>query len=356
MAIRFAVVGAGHLGKIHARLLAGIDGVEVVAITDPSDAARAAVAEQFQIPTYASHSQVVDKVDAAIIASPTDLHANIARDFLLAGKHLLVEKPLTIAAIDADSLVDLARRKDLVLQVGHVERFNPAWVAAADVTAHPKYIDATRASSFPGRCLDVGVVMDLMIHDIDLVLSLTEADLVDVQASGLSVISDHEDLAEARLTFACGLIAQLRASRVSLTAARTMQVYGEHGFAELDFSGPKATLVRPSHSVCQRTLDLGSLGEPKSMRDKIFADHLQIESPTLESRNAILDELHDFVISIQSGEEPTVSGAAGARAVDVASQILQAIAQHQWNGNKDLVNRGAHAMPPERIGRYRKSA
>src|SRR5690606_8055575 len=117
------------------------------------------------------------------------------------------------------------------LQVGHVERFNPAWSAAGDVAAQPKYIEATRASHFPGRCLDVGVVMDLMIHDIDLVLSLTEAVLVDVQATGLSVVSSHEDLAEARLTFACGLVANLKASRVSLGATRRMQVFGENGFA-----------------------------------------------------------------------------------------------------------------------------
>jgi predicted dehydrogenase len=342
MPLRMAVVGGGHLGRIHARLLSSIDDVQVVAVTDPSDASRSMVAEQLKLPTYASHSQIVDQVDAAIIASPSDLHFEIAADFLNAGKHLFVEKPLTISPEHARTLVRLARRDELTLQVGHVERFNPAWAAAADVTANAKYVEAIRASSFPGRCLDVGVVMDLMIHDIDLVLSLTSADLISVQASGLSVVSDHEDLAEARLTFACGLVANLKASRVSLTATRTMQVYGPNGFAEMDFSGPSVTMITPSPEVSERSLDLTSLGEPKGMRDQIFDKHLHVEQATIEPRNAILDELNDFVVSIGSGSEPTVSGSAGARAVEVADQVLAAIAERCWLGN-------AHSQPMDGV-------
>lgn len=347
--VRFAVIGAGHLGKIHARLLHGVDGAQLVAITDPSDAARAAAAEQLQLATYAHHRQVIDRVDAVVIASPTDLHATIAQDFLVAGKHVLVEKPITTTAADADMLVSLARRKGLTLQVGHVERFNPAWSAAADVVQHPKFIEATRASSFPGRCLDVGVVMDLMIHDLDLVLSLTAAEVVDVQASGMAVVSEHEDIAEARVTFACGLVAQFKASRISPTATRQMQVFGERGFAELDFSGPTASWVRPSQRIVDRSFRLAELGDPRTAREALFAEHLIAESPAVEPRNAILDELHDFVISIQSGEPPTVSGADGARAVEVANQILSAIDAHQWNGASDRTARGPHARPMERI-------
>ncbi|WP_164102615.1 Gfo/Idh/MocA family oxidoreductase [Candidatus Laterigemmans baculatus] len=361
--VRFAVVGAGHLGKIHARLLQSVEGAEVVAITDPSDAARAAAAEQLGLPTYADHSQVLDRVDAAIVASPTDLHARIAADFLQAGKHVLVEKPITTTLRDAEMLVDLARRKRLTLQVGHVERFNPAWTAASEALQRPKYIEATRASSFPGRCLDVGVVMDLMIHDLDLVLSLTSAEVVDVQASGMAIVSDHEDIAEARVTFGCGLVAQFKASRISPTATRQMQIFGERGFVELDFSGPTASWVRPSQAILDRTFDLDSLGDPRGAREALFAEHLVLESPALEPRNAILDELHDFMISIQSGQTPTVSGADGARAVAVANQILSAIAAHQWHGAADASVRGPHARPceaievaSERIHRTRRAA
>lgn len=343
--LRIAVIGGGHLGRIHARLLSGMDDVRVVAVTDPSDAARTLVAEQLGVPTYASHLQVIDQIDAAVIASPSDLHARIASDLLAAGKHLLVEKPLTINSDEAKSLVSQARREELVLQVGHVERFNPAWAAAAEVTHQAKYIDATRASSFPGRCLDVGVVMDLMIHDIDLVLSLTSSPLVDIQASGLSVISAHEDLAEARLTFACGLVVNLKASRVSLGASRNMQVFGPNGFAEIDFGKPSLTLVTPSTEVSERSFDLNSLGDPRSARETIFEQHLNTATPVIEPRNAILDELHDFVISIRSGSEPTVSGQAGYRAVDVANQILKSIATRQWMATPDIQTTGAKATP-----------
>jgi predicted dehydrogenase len=344
MSLRIAVVGAGHLGKIHARLLSGLDEVEVVAITDPSDAARTAAGEALRLPTYASHKQVVDKIDAAVIAAPTGLHAEIAEDLLGAGKHLLIEKPLTTRVEDADRLVRAAAARGCVLQVGHVERFNPAWTAADALTAQPKYIEATRATSFPGRCLDVGVVMDLMIHDIDLVLSLTGGELVDVQASGLSVISGHEDLAEARLTFDCGLVAQLKASRISLSASRQMQIFGSHGFAELDFAAPAATLVRPSEDVLTRRFELGAMGDPQLFREQLFAEHLVVETPELAPRNAILEELHDFVISIRSGSQPVVRGEAGARAVSVAQRVLRAIGARTWETGS-TVRRGPFAKP-----------
>lgn len=350
MPLRIAVIGGGHLGRIHARLLSGMDDVQVVAVTDPSDAARTLVAEQLNLPTYASHLQVVDQIDAAVVASPSDLHAEIASGLLASGKHLLVEKPLTINPQEAKSLAALARREDLTLQVGHVERFNPAWTAAADVVQQAKYIDATRASSFPGRCLDVGVVMDLMIHDIDLVLSLASGPLVDVRASGLSLVSNHEDLAEARLTFACGLVANLKASRVSHGASRSMQVFGPQGFAEIDFSGPSVTTISPSDSLRDRTFELAELGDPRSARDVLFDKHLAGETAKIEPRNAILDELHDFVISIRSGAEPTVSGDAGALAVEVADQVLRSIAMRRWNGTSDFQAVGAAATPARRLG------
>ncbi|MEZ6091008.1 MAG: Gfo/Idh/MocA family oxidoreductase [Pirellulaceae bacterium] len=163
--LKIAVIGAGHLGKIHAKLLKTIDEVELVAVSDPSEAARHAVEVQFNIPTYADYRDMLELVDAVIVAAPTDLHAAIGCDVLHAKKHLFVEKPMTTTAEDAQRLVALAKNNHCTLQVGHVERFNPAWSAAEAVLEHPKYIEAVRSSSFPGRCLDVGVVMDLMIHD-----------------------------------------------------------------------------------------------------------------------------------------------------------------------------------------------
>lgn len=347
MSLKVAVIGAGHLGKIHARLLSGIDDVTVVGITDPIEGARQAAHDALGVATYASHHEIIPLIDAAIVAAPSDLHTTVATDLLTAGKHVLVEKPLTTKASEAKRLVELARRNNCVLQVGHVERFNPAWNAAADVCRNAKFVEAVRASSFPGRCLDVGVVMDLMIHDLELVLSLTSAEVVDVQATGLSVVSDHEDLAETRLTFACGLVANLKASRVSLGAARSMQVFGPNGFAEIDFGKPAATLIRPSTTVVDRELQLSSLGnDPKSYREQIFAKHLVPEHLELQPTNAILDELHDFVTSIRSAAEPTVSGRDGARAVEAAEMILFAIKQRVWNGALDFSSRGPHVAMP----------
>lgn len=348
--LRVAVIGAGHLGRIHSKLLGSVDGAQLVAVSDPVEAARENAAKLFGVPTFADYRDCIDLIDAAVIAAPTDAHAEIATVLLKAGKHLLVEKPLATTADDADRLAMLAAARRLTLQVGHVERFNPAFTALGDIGVDVKYVEAVRASRFPGRCLDVGVVMDLMIHDIDLVCSMTDAAVSTVSASGLAVVSDHEDLAEARIEFACGLVANLKASRISPTPARQMQVYGSGGFAEIDFSGPTLHAVRPSGSLVDRSFDLDqSTDNPLTYSDELFSEHLQIESNDLEPRNAILDELHDFVISIQSGISPTVSGLAGARAVTIAENVLDAIDRRAWYAGASHTEIGPLASVRTRI-------
>lgn len=346
--LRIAVLGAGHLGRIHAKLLAQVDDAELVAIVDPFAPARETAAEVYGVPTFAAADEVIAMIDAAIIASPSDCHAEMAETLLAADKHVFVEKPITVNAADADRLVELAASRRRTLQVGHVERFNPAWSAAAEVTEGAKYVEAVRASRFPGRCLDVGVVMDLMIHDIDLVLSLTSAPLSDVRASGLAVVSGHEDLAEARLEFECGLVANLKASRISPTPARSMQTYGPNGFADLDLGALTLATVRPDETIRDRSFELAAAtDQPLKFADQLFSDYLRVDQVQVAARNAILDELHDFVISIRSRSEPTVSGAAGARAVAVAQRVLDAIEQRSWQPDADTV--GPHAIPVEGI-------
>lgn len=350
--LRIGVIGAGHLGRIHAKLLGQVDGAELVAISDPFDDARQRAETQFGVPTFADHRSLINRIDAAVIAAPTDQHAEIATDLLKAGKHVLAEKPLATSAADSDRLAMLAAARRLTLQVGHVERFNPAFTALEHLGVDVKFVEAVRASRFPGRCLDVGVVMDLMIHDIDLVCSMTEAPVVSVSASGLAVVSDHEDLAEARLEFGCGLIAQLKASRVSPAPARSMHVYGANGFAEIDFSAPAIHAVRPSDSLAERNFELESETEnPLTYADELFENHLQLETLSVEPRNAILDELHDFVISIQSGIAPTVDGYAGARAVTIAEKILDAVAKRSWYEQP-----GVHEVGPRALRRTRIDA
>tara|TARA_R110002073_G_scaffold60209_27_gene151343 strand:- start:11086 stop:12183 length:1098 start_codon:yes stop_codon:yes gene_type:complete len=348
--LRIAVIGAGHLGRIHAKLLQQVDGVELVAVTDPFAQARAKVEELFSVPTFADYRECIPKIDAAVVAAPTDLHAEIATDLLKAGKHAFVEKPLAANGPDAQRIANLARSRNLTLQVGHVERFNPAFAALEDLAVDAKYVEAVRASRFPGRCLDVGVVMDLMIHDLDLVLSLTNAPVRSVSASGMSVISSHEDIAETRIEFECGLVANLKASRLSPTPARQMQIFGANGFADIDFGKPSLTSVCPSASVVDRTFDLDSEVEnPLVCADQIFTESLKCVTKELEPRNAILDELHDFAISIQTGISPAVNGDAGARAVIVADQILDSIKKRTWYRDSSTTEVGPHAMVRQRI-------
>ncbi len=323
---------------------------KLTGISDPVDAARANAAELFAVPIYDDYRKMLPTIDAAIIAAPTDAHCEIAKDLLRAGKHLLVEKPLAANSHDASQMSMLAASRRLILQVGHVERFNPAFAALEGIGVDVKYIEAVRASRFPGRCLDVGVVMDLMIHDIDLVLSMTEAPMKSVAGSGLSVISDHEDLAEARVEFECGLVANLKASRVSPEPARNMQVFGSGGFADINFGAPSLSVVRPCDSVVNRSFDLSlETDDPLGYSEQLFSTRLKCETIELEPRNAILDELHDFVISIQTGVSPTVDGNAGARAVQIADQILEAIETRQWYSDAKDTEIGPQAYVRERI-------
>lgn len=348
--LNVGVIGAGHLGRIHAKLLGQVDGANLVGISDPYESARENAAKLFSVPTYDDYRRMLPTIDAAVIAAPTDAHCEIAKDLLKAGKHLLVEKPLAANSHDASQLSMLAAARRLILQVGHVERFNPAFSALDGIGVDVKFVEAVRASRFPGRCLDVGVVMDLMIHDIDLVLSMTDASVKSVSASGLAVISNHEDLAEARLEFECGLVANLKASRVSPEPARTMQVFGSRGFAEINFGAPSLSVVEPCDTIVNRSFDLSlETDNPLGYSDQLFSARLKCKTIELEPRNAILDELHDFVISVQTGVSPTVDGNAGARAVQVADQVLEAIETRRWYSESTESETGPHAYVRERI-------
>ncbi len=326
--LRIAVVGAGHLGTIHTRLVKTIDEVQLIGVADPSPAARQRIAEEFQVDVFEDHRQLIGKIDAAILAAPTEHHYWIGMELAEAGIHLLVEKPLTLTVAEADALLRVARARHLVLQVGHVERFNPAFVTAAAQLHRPRYIEAVRASGYTGRSVDVGVVLDLMIHDIDLILSLVPSEVVDVEALGTPVLGPHEDLAHARLKFANGCIANVNASRVSYEPQRRMQVYAENAFASIDFAAGTTKIVRPTQKVRRGEIDFPTLSpeEKQQVRDNFFADILPLEELQVERRNAILDEQHDFVISIRAGQTPQVTGRQGRQALAVAEQILAQIA------------------------------
>jgi len=332
--LKLAVVGAGHLGRIHAKLLAGMPAVELVAVVDPVAAAREEVAAAYGARPVAEHQSLLGEIDGAVIATPTRYHHAVALDFLRRGIPLLVEKPLASTLAEADELVLVARRHKALLQVGHIERFNPALTAASPHISQPKFIEGVRASGFTFRSTDIGVVLDLMIHDLDVVLSLVGSPVENVSALGLAVLGRHEDVAQARLEFASGCIAQLSASRVSHLQSRRMQVWSEAGYAEVDFGNRTARVVHPSPWVVHRRFDAGSASpsEQESLRRDIAEKHLPIEELAVEPRNALADELEDFVQAIAGAGSVRVPGEHGRDALAVAERILEKIQSHSWNG------------------------
>ncbi len=335
--IRLAVVGAGHLGRIHARLASSLPGARLVAVVDPDSTNRRSVAADSHCEAFDHHRHLAGRVDAAVVATPTRFHCRVATDLLEEGIHLLVEKPLTTTSLEAEQLVDGARRRGLVLQVGHVERFNPALIAARAHLDAPKYIDAVRASGFSFRSIDIGVVLDLMIHDIDVVLSLVRSEVRSVEALGISLFGDHEDMADARLVFENGCVATLRASRASYTAERRMRVFSRRGLADIDFAAGTVEIVRPSETVLRHDLDVAKLDPQQSaqLKDCLLQEHLPKQVLKPPSGNPIQQELTEFVTSVRDGIPPRVSGEHGRQAVLVAERILAKIADHAWDGTRD---------------------
>jgi predicted dehydrogenase len=336
--LKLAVVGAGHLGRIHARLLSQMSDVELVGVVDPLSSARESAAADCHTQAFADHRELLARVDAAVIATPTAHHHRVALDFLRNGTPLLIEKPLTENLAEADELVQTAHRHGAILQVGHIERFNPAFVAARTRAGVPRYVEAVRASGFTGRSTDIGVVFDLMIHDIDLLLAMVDSPLERVSALGLAVLGRREDVAQARLEFAGGTVANLSASRVSASAApkRQMQIWSERGFVAIDFGNRSASVITPNDAVVARTFDFGSLaGEEKAtFKDRLFSDILRVEPLEVESTNALADELRDFTDSIRQSRPPRVTGSQGRDAVAVAEAILDSIRVHAWHGRE----------------------
>jgi predicted dehydrogenase len=344
--VRLAVVGVGRLGRIHARLAAAVPAIELVAVVDAQREACQAVAAETGCRAVSDIRELIGEIDAAVVATPTCFHAGIASELIRGGVHVLVEKPITPTSREADELVQLARRRCVVLQVGHVERFNPGLESVVRRLAEPKFIEARRQSGYTFRSTDVGVVLDLMIHDIDVVLSLVKSPVTDVDALGISVMGDHEDMVSARLHFANGAVANLTASRTSYAPARTMQVFTATAFASIDFATRKATIVEPREDLLRRTLRVADLTEAdrENIRQRCFDDLLvKSEAPATES-NAIEQELIDFAAAIREGRQPRVTGADGRDAVAVAEQVLDRVREHRWDGASG-VRKGALAMP-----------
>lgn len=304
--LRLAVVGVGHLGQAHARILSGFPDVDLVGVCDVNVAQARSVAQKHNSRPFSDHRPLVGGVDAAVIVVPTVHHHAVACDFLDRGIPLLVEKPLAPTLRQADELVQLARNRGVLLQVGHIERFNPAFEHLQEHGPRPRLIHCQRLGPYTGRSTDIGAVLDLMIHDIDLVLALTNSTVESVHATGLSLMGGHEDVASARLEFANGSAAQLAVSRVHPVPQRLTEVWGEGGHASVDYAKRRLTLVRPAADGTT------SMSEWNG-----------------ENMDQLTRELREFVDCVQHGGSPRVDGAAAREAVAVAERILTAIGREQ---------------------------
>lgn len=315
--MRISVIGSGHLGSIHARLAAQQSDVTLVGIVDPDQVRGSAVATEHGATWYPSIDTMPD-VDAVIIAAPTSLHFELATACLDRGFHCFIEKPVTATYGEAVALRDHARTLNRIIQVGHVERFNPAVRALAGYAIEPVFIEAHRLATFKPRAIDVSVIHDLMIHDIDLLLWMTKSDVVDVQATGVAVLTATPDICNARLTFANGCVANITASRISAKPMRKLRVFQRDSYVSLDLAAGSVELYRlidstqmePSHQV-----PLGTVNTEHGDKMIVF------DTPHVEAVNAIAEEQRAFLTSITTGSDAAVTLDDGAQAIRIAEWI-----------------------------------
>ncbi len=331
--LRIAVVGVGHLGQYHASILAAMPSVDLVAVVDARPDQAKSVAAKCGTIALDDYRPLLESVDAVTIAVPTCLHRAVAGAFLERGIATLVEKPMAASAAESEELVQQARATGALLQVGHIERFNPALRALDQLPIRPKYINAERLSTYTFRSIDIGVVLDLMIHDLDLLLSLIQAPVRSVAAVGVSLFGEHEDVANARIEFEDGSVASLTASRASYTPIRKMRIWGAEGYASLDFAAMQATTVRPSERLKSGRLDLEGvdLSQPAAVKEHLFGRVLRVDRAPAEAANPLALELDNFVNAARGLSLPRVSGEDALRAVRLADQVLRSLEAHRWN-------------------------
>lgn len=306
--IRVAVVGVGHLGKHHARILSGLPGVEFVGACDLiRDRAEAAVAAAPGAKAFHDPAELLGLVDAVVVAVPTVHHLAVAAPFLERGVAALIEKPIAPSLADADKLVELAAKSGAVLAAGHSERFNPAMIAARPLLTQPRFVEVHRLSAFPERSLDVDVVFDVMIHDLDIILSVDGSEVTSVEAVGINVLTPKVDIANARLKFASGCVANITASRISREPVRKVRFFQQDSYVSIDYAAKEVEAWR---------LTPQPEGRPKIEGGPV----------AVPAGEPLGSELADFVAAVRERRTPTVSGADGRRALALATRVNEAMA------------------------------
>lgn len=309
--MKVGVIGAGHLGQHHVKHLSQMLGIDFLGLYDSNPHQAHSIAYKFNTKAYDTMESLIEEADALTIAVPTPAHFDVSRKCLEMKRHCLVEKPLTTTVEEAEALIELAQKNGLILQVGHIERFNPAVVEMAKYVKNPAFIEVNRLGPYDPRVSHVGVVLDLMIHDLDILLSMVNEPVVRLDAVGGKVISDKEDIVKATLFFKNGCRADLSASRVTLKKYRKIRVFQPDAYLSLDYSEKSLKIFRRKGPVFN------------SLRD------IEILRPRLEKYDALERELSHFVHCIKSGKEPLVSGEHGRDALELALEILKNMSLHE---------------------------
>jgi len=315
--LKIGVLGAGHLGKIHLKLLQQSKKYQLVGFYDPSEENAKKVSKEFGYKAYNSISELIKAVEIVDIVTPTLSHFNCAKEAIEAGKHIFVEKPIAKTVSEAVAIRSLASKNHVRGQVGHVERFNPAFTAVKDKIANPMFIECHRLAEFNPRGTDVPVVLDLMIHDIDIILSLVDSEVKKINASGISVISETPDIANARIEFKNGCVANLTASRISMKNMRKSRFFQRDAYISVDFLEKKSEIVRMKDVPKNPDEFAMILQNAEGVKKQIY-----FENPKVNPNNAILDELETFADAVINNTTPIVSLRHGTEALKVAQQII----------------------------------
>jgi predicted dehydrogenase len=300
-AIRIGVIGVGHLGQHHARLLASMDGVDLVGVCDVNRARADEIGTKFGAPAFSDSRELLGRVDAVTVAVPTVVHLDVGLPFLQAGVATLIEKPIAPSVADADRLVDAAERGGAMLATGHTERFNPAVAAALPLISEPRFIEIHRLGTFPERSLDIDVIFDLMIHDLDLLLSVVRSEVTHIEAVGVNVLTAKADIANARLRFASGCIANVTASRISRERVRKARFFQNDAYVSIDYAAQELEVFRLVKNGPRPIIHGGKVD--------------------VANEEPLRRELADFVESVRSGRKPGVTGHDGRLALELATRV-----------------------------------
>lgn len=322
--MKVGVLGVGHLGQHHARNYMEMDSTELIGIFDIDQKRVQEIAEKNSCNVFESAQKLIAKVDALNIATPTTTHYKYAKQCLQAGKHVLIEKPICSELSQAKELVEIARSHNLKIQVGHIERFNPAVLSLSDVLLNPLFVEANRIAPFTPRGSDVPVVLDLMIHDIDIILSLVQSRVTDINAVGVPIVTEDVDIANAKIEFENGALANITASRISLKQERKIRFFQRDKYISLDYQKKAVNIVKKNPKIKNIMSQIMS-GD----RNANILEMFDTEKPKIVEREPLRAELESFIFSIENDTRPIVNGQDGYEALRVAFEIMKDIKQNR---------------------------